>query len=382
MKIWVIGRGYPTPENKMWGVFELEQAKLLARAGHNVTYLALTLSFFSRKDPRGMRVFEVDGVKVYACSRLYFPGKLGLAWESYEDKCWRDIFERALEDGGIPEALHVHYPAMIGNICEVDKLRKQGVRLFSTEHWSRVMLSTLSKYEMKRLSYYTAYTDGFFCVSESLLNAARDLVEIKAPTTVIPNIVSDIFFEKKNCSSDDVFTFVGVGRLVPLKQFDMVIAAFEREFLPEEKVALTIVGSGPERANLEGLAKNDARISFMGALPLDHVADVVAASDALVSFSRYETFAVPVTEALACGKPVIVSESSGVSSYIDDLLGLTVPCDNAEMLARAMRDLYANRSRYRAEGISIFAREHFGDEVILHQLEAAYGCASVEGVTH
>ena len=65
MKIWVIGRGYPTPENKMWGSFELEQAKMLARNGHDVSFIALTLSFFSRKDHRGIRSFVEDFVNIH-----------------------------------------------------------------------------------------------------------------------------------------------------------------------------------------------------------------------------------------------------------------------------------------------------------------------------
>ena len=31
LKVWVVGRGIPSPENKMLGSFELEQAQALAR---------------------------------------------------------------------------------------------------------------------------------------------------------------------------------------------------------------------------------------------------------------------------------------------------------------------------------------------------------------
>ena len=103
MKIWVVGRGYPTPANKMWGSFELEQARLLARNGHDVSYIALTLSFFNRKDPRGMRIFDEDGVKVYAYSHLYFPGKFGVYWEGFEDKCWRLLYSKVEAVSGLPD---------------------------------------------------------------------------------------------------------------------------------------------------------------------------------------------------------------------------------------------------------------------------------------
>lgn len=78
MKIWIIGRGYPTTSSGMWGSFELEQARLLARKGYDVSYIALTLSFFDRKAPRGLRNFQNGGVKVYACSYFFCPGKAGM----------------------------------------------------------------------------------------------------------------------------------------------------------------------------------------------------------------------------------------------------------------------------------------------------------------
>ena len=56
MKIWIIGRGYPTTENRNWGSFEFEQAKLLSENGYEVVYIALTLSFFDRKDTENLQM--------------------------------------------------------------------------------------------------------------------------------------------------------------------------------------------------------------------------------------------------------------------------------------------------------------------------------------
>ena len=127
MKIWVIGRGYPTTSNKMWGSFEFEQAKLLARNGHDVSYISLTLSFFDRKDPRGYRNFIEDNVNVHAYSHFYFPGKFGIYWEKFEDKCWAKILGKAQEVSGLPDVIHVHYPSMISSIREIEKYRNKNV---------------------------------------------------------------------------------------------------------------------------------------------------------------------------------------------------------------------------------------------------------------
>ena len=374
MKIWVIGRGYPTTSNGMWGSFELEQAKLLARNGHEVSYLALTLSFLNRKDPRSFRVFDENGVRIYAYSHFYFPGKLGIYWEKFEDKCWRKIFKNAEADSGIPDIIHIHYPSMISSINEIDKYKKRGVGIFVTEHWSRVLINTLKKHELARLQYYAENADCFAAVSEILQNAVKKLVKVSVPTTVIPNIVSPIFFstaerEKKDKNS---FTFITVGRLVGLKQFDVVIEQFIKTFKDNENVYLRIVGAGTDRSKLEKLAADNKQISFTGELPLEETAKEIANADALVSFSKYETFAAPVAEAWACGKPVIVSDKSGISTYVNNSNGLVINANCSAALSDAMNHIYKEYNKYDSTQISLYAKDRFSDQVIIGRLEKLY----------
>ena len=373
MKIWVIGRGYPTPANKMWGSFELEQAKLLARGGHDVSYIALTLSFFDRKDPRGLRAFEEDGVAIYAYSHFYFPGKAGIYLEGFEDRCWRQLFQCAEKRSGKPELIHVHYPSMISSIHEIEKYRKQGVKLFATEHWSRVLVNNLKKHELARLRYYASHSNCFAFVSEALLKAARKRVEVTVPTEIVPNIVSPFFFRtagKKK--TDGSFTYISVGRLVELKQFDAVIQAFLSEFSGEEGVRFRIVGSGPERKKLEELAHGSGQITFTGELSLMEAAQEIADADVLVSFSRYETFAAPVSEAWASGKPAIVSNRSGVAAFVNDRNGRKVPANDRGALQKALREIRENYGSYDPDEIRAYAEEHFHDDAVLNQLNHIY----------
>lgn len=372
MKIWVIGRGYPTASNGMWGSFELEQAKLLARNGNTVSYIALTLSFFDRKDPRGLRTFEDEGVKVFAYSHFYFPGKAGIYLEGFEDRCWRTLFERAEQESGLPDIIHVHYPSMISSINEIEKYRSRGVKLFATEHWSRVLINNLKKHELARLRYYASHADCFASVSKVLQNAVRGLVEVTVPMEVIPNIVSPLFFQAVGEKKEETFTFIAVGRLVPLKQFDVVIREFLKVFSGNKKVKLKIIGSGSERRKLEALAGSNPQITFTGEISLQDTAKATANSNALVSFSKYETFAAPVAEAWACGKPAIVSDKSGIVAYSTLDNGFALPSSSAEQLGSAMRKMYENYKNYDPGSISTYAKENFNDEAIMRKLTSMY----------
>lgn len=373
MKIWVIGRGYPTPANKMWGSFELEQAKLLARNGNEVSYIALTLSFFDRKDPRGMRSFEEDGVKIHVYSHFYFPGKLGIYWESFEDRCWRKLFHEAEKVSGQPDVIHIHYPSMLSSINLIDEYKKQNVKIIVTEHWSRVMIHTLKEHEIVRLRYYAHNADCFICVSEMLQNAVKQYTDITVPMDIIPNIVSPLFFNMKATpKKENEFVFVCVGRLIPSKQFDIVIKQFIKHFSDKKNVALKIIGSGSEQMKLYNATDGKTRVYFTGEIPLEDVAYAIKNADALVSYSKYETFAAPVAEAWACGKPAILSDKSGIASYANEDNGIVVQSNDSEQLGTAMLNIYNYYNRYNIEGISSFASKHFSDKAVLQKLNNIY----------
>lgn len=372
MKIWVIGRGYPTLANKMWGSFELDQAKLLARNGHEVSYIALTLSFLDRQDKRGLRSFTEDKVLVYAYSHFYFPGKAGIYLEGFEDSCWRKLFAQAEKHSGMPDVIHVHYPSMISSTNEIDKYKKQGVRIIVTEHWSRVLIDTLKKFERKRLQYYAENADCFICVSQSLQDAVRQRVKVSVPMKIVPNIVSPMFFSGSSETNTEYFTFITVGRLVPLKQFDKIIEAFLKVFSDDPDVRLRIVGSGSEGANLQKLAESHSQITLLGELSQEKVVKEISAANALVSFSKYETFAAPVAEAWAAGKPAIVSAQSGIASFVNAENGIVVQKDSQGQLCQAMKEIYRNYHSYDPEKISDHAEKHFNDVAVMRQLADIY----------
>lgn len=373
MKIWVVGRDYPTVANNMWGSFEFEQAKLLAEHGHNVSYISLTLSFFSRGDKRGFRTFEDSSVKVYACSHLYFPGKISVYLEKFEDKCWEKLMLKAFNDMGLPDIIHIHYPSMIGSINVIESYRKKGAKIFVTEHWSRVLTDRLKNFEINRLAYYAEKANCFFSVGKPLQDAVRKKVNVSVPMEVIPNNISPAFSlneitdtKKKN------FVFLAVGRLTALKQFDVIIREFNALFNKNDSVRLKIIGSGEDLSKLKNEAGNSGKITFTGTLSKKEVAKEMANADALVSYSKYETFCVPIVEALFCGKPVISSDTTGVSSFINKKLGIVADHKDPNKLREAMNYIYNNIDKYDPKLISDFANDNFSGNAIYHKFIAAY----------
>jgi len=95
-----------------------------------------------------------------------------------------------------------------------------------------------------------------------------------------------------------------------------------------------------------------ARVRFIGTVPLHELVRAYRAADVLVLPSIWqESYGLPVAEAMACGVPVLASASGGVPELIEDgVTGRLVPRLDASALARALRELAADRERLREMG--------------------------------
>ncbi|MBB5279795.1 glycosyltransferase involved in cell wall biosynthesis [Pacificimonas flava] len=103
--------------------------------------------------------------------------------------------------------------------------------------------------------------------------------------------------------ADDI---TAMGRLVPNKNFALLIRAFARSEWPGR---LIILGEGPERDSLERLGRElglGARLSMPGFVANPYA--VIARSGLFVLPSRAEGFSNSLVEAMACGVPVISTD--------------------------------------------------------------------------
>lgn len=126
--------------------------------------------------------------------------------------------------------------------------------------------------------------------------------------------------------------YLYVGRLSAEKRVDVLL---ELAKLPG--VALTLVGDGPQRPELEAqFAGTDAR--FTGYLFGDELAEAYASADVFVFPGVTETFGQVVQEALASGLPVITVNQGGVADLVEDgETGFVLEADGAAFARAAVQ---------------------------------------------
>ena len=137
---------------------------------------------------------------------------------------------------------------------------------------------------------------------------------------------------------------VSAGALVPIKGHRLSLAAVER--VPE--LHWFVVGDGPERRALESAVRQKGlggRVRFLGARPHDELPGLLGAADLLLHTAEREGLANVWVEALACGTPVVVTETGAAHEVVDrPAAGRVVPRDPFA-IAAAMREILADPPR-------------------------------------
>jgi glycogen synthase len=128
---------------------------------------------------------------------------------------------------------------------------------------------------------------------------------------------------------------VSVGRLERYKGHHRVMEALPRMLKHRPDLRLHVLGYGPYEPNLRDLAKRLGiadRVEIRGVPPtqLQRFGECLARGAVVVSLSEYETHPVSVLNAIVLGRPVIVSDSSGLAEVAHAAGVPTIPLESGD----------------------------------------------------
>jgi glycosyltransferase involved in cell wall biosynthesis len=252
------------------------------------------------------------------------------------------------------DVVHVHWPfphVIFGVLGK--KFGKS--RLFDSFYGVEIRwLKKKVPFLLKPFSLFINKSDVVTAISTHTANELKGLV--RTPVAIIP-------FSAAMAERHGVVTekneIIFVGRLVERKGVKYLIQAFDliKASIPHR---LIIIGDGPEREYLEGLAANlskDHRVVFTGTITDDKLRQYYQSCSFLVLPAVYdkkgdtEGLGVVLLEAMSYGKPVIASELGGITDIVvDGENGFLVPHADSVALARAMERMVKNRKLRRALG--------------------------------
>jgi glycosyltransferase involved in cell wall biosynthesis len=171
--------------------------------------------------------------------------------------------------------------------------------------------------------------------------------ETQLQVTVIPNGVDTRFWHpaahRPPAHHKTGGQIIAIGRLEPVKGFDLLIDALARLRARGSQATLTLVGDGSQRAALEAQAHTAGiadSVVFAGQLPREEVRAKLHAADLFVLPSRSEGTPLALLEAMATGTACIATCVGGVPASVGEAAWLVSP-EDAAALSTAIAHLLA-----------------------------------------
>ena len=299
---------------------------------------------------------------------IYLPKENGIVGKFRGYRRWWQFYQA---QAGLflerekPDLVHVHVPWKAGLVALWLK-RRFNLPFVVTEHWG-IFNKTVEDNIYRRPVLFRYLLKRIYRQARRFVSVSRFLGEgvnqtlVQKAFTIIPNVVDTaLFFPAGEKASR--FTFIHVSNMVPLKNVEGILAAFQRFLIGTGADAqLVLIGNRDDRyvrlANEQGFLNKS--VFFRGEIPYAEVASQMQRAHVFVLNSDMENSPCVIGEALCCGLPVIATNVGGIPELVSPENGVLVPPRNEIALAAAMEQLYREYSRYDPARIARSARQTF-----------------------
>lgn len=181
-------------------------------------------------------------------------------------------------------------------------------------------------------------------------------------------------------SDDDPFSLLFCGRLNgphEQKGVDVLLRSFPT-VLKNHKAVLNIIGTGSRLAQYQRMAEKlgvSEQVRFLGFVEHQEMPRHYQQTDLFVLPSRRESFGLVLAEAMACGLPVVATAAGAIPEVVQDgMTGILVPPDDPEALAHAVNSLLDDPEKMKTMGTggAQRVRERFTWDKVAERILARY----------
>ncbi|MGO4888088.1 N-acetyl-alpha-D-glucosaminyl L-malate synthase BshA [Anaerobacillus sp. MEB173] len=360
---------YPTVGGS--GVVATELGKLLAEKGHDVHFITSSMPFRLGKIYPNIYYHEVE-VNQYSVFR-YPPYDLALANKMAE------IAKREQLD-----ILHVHYaiPHAISAYL-AKQMVGHHLKIVTTLHGTDITVlgQDLSLIDMIRFGI--EQSDAVTAVSYDLAKQTNEIIGTEKEIDVVYNFVDERVYyrnqdkdlRKQYLIQDNEKVIIHISNFRPVKRVDDVIRSFSK-INEQVESKLLLIGDGPDKSKACKLVRElrlERKVIFLG--NQDKLSELLSISDLMLLLSEKESFGLVILEAMACGVPVIGTNTGGIPEVIvDKETGFITNVGDINDVAKKALLLLKNETLQSelSEKAVMRVRDVFHSNLIVEQYEAIY----------
>lgn len=399
MRIGILTHNYPRFPGDFSGTFMQQLCQELARQGEEVHIIApfdpaYTADSLTTSNPR-LHLYR------YAWpNSLHTLGYMRTMQADVRMKLHTYVFSPLLFGRGIQttlgvarlqhlDILHAHWVLPNGFIAAV-AARRLHLPLVVSIPGSDALVAEqnplfrrMARFSFDQAQLITANSRSLRRVATERLGADADKFELVIyavdPERFHPNTEAGLATRRRLHIPEQAVVFLGVGRMVYKKGFDILLQALAR--LPQlaearghtlPPVHTIMVGEGDLWREWQrlGAEQGVGNIHWLGNVPTDEMEAIYNAANALVmpNVTRPATgLGVTVLDAMACGKAIIGSDTAGNPLVVEPgVNGLIVPEGDADALTRALLHMITHPQQMRTMG-----------QASRHLIETRYGWPQV-----
>ncbi len=380
LSILVATTSFPRWEGDYRGTFIWEGCRALAALGVRVRVVAPhARGAKTHEEPNGVEIFRPRYLPERWESLLETPGGLPVLWEHNRSARWTMLpffiahaFAVARLARGC-DLIHAHWvlSAFAAHVAAPIHRRPLVCTVQGSDVYRAMRMPVFGALGLAALRS----SRKVIALSQSLSEAAAAQGVDPAKITVIPNGVDAKFFSPNGNPREPVILFA--GSLIERKGVAGLIEAMAVVRRRHPEYRLVLIGDGPQRAELESLARRRDLadgVRFTGNLVPSEVARWMRRAELFVLPSLEEGQGVALLEALASGTPCVGGAVGGIREMLSPDWGVLVPPGDSQALGNAALDLLEHADRRRAMGQAAASdvRERYDWPVIARRILAVY----------
>lgn len=351
MNILFLSTIFPDTLNPARGTFNYELCCALQRLGVDVRVIAPQAwpeVMKQRLHDRSARA--THGMQQHGLSAEYptfwYPPKLGRSWYG---SCYSWSIRQAVRktlDNWTPDFV-LSYWAHPDGAAGLHVARQLGIPCGVMIGGSDVLVLPKSAGRKQQVSRVLQQSDLILTVSEGLADTVIQLGGQPDHVTTLYQGVDPQRFQpgpkitaRKWLGMDpERPLLLWVGRMVPIKNLDLLIAAAEIKANRGDDFVLCLLGDGPERERISQKIQQkelENIVSLVGAVGHEALPSWYQAADVTVLCSHSEGLPNVFRESLACGTPFVSTDVGSIAEIANPNVAMLVPPGDADAFAQAI----------------------------------------------
>ena len=241
------------------------------------------------------------------------------------------------------DIIHYHFPYPFADLLhKLCKINKPSLVTYHSDivkqKFTKKLYGPLMERFLNSVDRIVATSENYKCSSHVLAKFSRktDVIPLGIAEESFPKPVDSVKSEWRSRVGEDFFFFIGALRYY--KGLEFLLQAAE-----DTKLPVVIAGVGRHGDELKARYSHLNNVSWLGSIDDQSKVALMELSRAFVfpSHLRSEAFGVGLLEAAMCGKPMISTELSTGTSFVNlhGETGIVVPPADSKALGQAMRKL-------------------------------------------